>query len=211
MGVILVYQSLPPDSDFYSRLQNDRAFRVLASSLFTAGSVFHIFQYVPESFNEYMEAAISRHPNIFCGTELETSLIIQDFCESLRSTCRDYPEIVYNSGSLEKSFEEISNMLTQELSQRKFEDVDDIVATLLYGDTTFGSRISSHEESFPLALTSREAVVKGASILRQIEPEILFPGGDNGDEGWYAEDFREWRKFYLSADELGAEIIMDVL
>ena len=99
MSVILVYQSLPPGSDFYSRLQNDRAFRVLASSLFTAGNVFHIFQYVPESFNEYMEEAISRHPDVFCGTETETSLIIGDFREALRITCRDYPEIVYNAGS----------------------------------------------------------------------------------------------------------------
>jgi hypothetical protein len=211
MTVILVYQSLPPDSDFYSRLQNDRAFRVLASSLFTAGSVFHIFQYVPESFNEYMEEAISRHPDVFCGTEAETSLIIGDFREALRITCRDYPEIVYNAGSLEQSFEEISDALTEELSRRKFEDVDDIIATLLYGDITFGNWISPDEESYALALTSREAVRKGASILRKIEPEMLFPGGDDGDEEWYSEDFREWRKFYLSADDLDAEIIMDVL
>jgi hypothetical protein len=211
MSMMLVYQSLPPDSDFYSRLQNDRSFRVLASSLFTAGSVFHIFQYVPESFNEYMKEAISRHPDVFCGTELEISLIIGDFREVLRTTCRDYPEIVYNAGSLEQSFEEISDALMEELSRRKFENVDDIIATLLYGDTTFGDWISPEGKSYTLALTSREAVRKGAGILRQIEPETLFPGGDDGDEGWYSEDFREWKKFYLSADDLGAEIIMDVL
>jgi hypothetical protein len=46
------------------------------------------------------------------------------------------------------------------------------------------------------------------SILRQIEPEILFPGEE---QGWYSTNFREWKEFYLDADDLGAEIIMDVI
>lgn len=210
MGVTLTYQSISPQSSFYSCLQQDRDFRVLASFLSPYG-LFRLFQDHPIEFNEVMREAISKNPDVFCGTELETSLIVGEFREALRITRRDYPEVTYNEGSLEKSFEEISEMLTEELSRRNFEDVDDIVATLLYGDMSLGKKVSPEEESFALALISREAVKKGADILRQIEPEMLFPGGDDGDEGWYSEDFREWKKFYLDADDLGAEIIMDVI
>ncbi len=207
MGVTLTYQAIPPQSDFYSRLQQDRAFRVLASYLSPYG-LFFLFDRDPEEFNEYMGHAIESYPDIFCGTEIETSMLIGDFREALRITYRDYREIVSTVGSLEKSFEEVSDALTEELSKRKLEDVDDIVANLLYGDINLGQWDSPDEESHALALTSRAAVKKGASILRQIEPEILFPGEE---EGWYARNFREWKEFYLDADDLGAEIIMDVI
>jgi hypothetical protein len=206
MGVTLTYQAILPQSSFYARLQQDRAFRILASFLSPYG-LFTLFEDNPEEFNECMEEAIESHPDIFCGTEIETSMLIGDFREALRITCQDYPEIVSSTGSLEKSFEEVRNRLTEELSRRKFEDVDDIVATLLYGDIDLGKRVLPDEESYALALTSREAVKKGANVLRQIEPEILFPG----EEGWYSINFRAWKKFYLDADDIGAEIIMDVI
>jgi hypothetical protein len=208
MGVTLTYQAIPPQSSFYKRLQNDRAFRVLANSLFCSGNLFNLFNHDPEEFNEYMGEAISSHPDVLCGTELETSMLIGDFREAVIITCRDYPKIVSANGSLEKSFAEVRDRLIEELSTRKFEDADDIVATLLYGDIDLGKRVLPEEESYGFALTSREAVKKGANILRQIEPETLFPG----EEGWwYSMNFREWKKFYILADDLGAEIIMDVL
>jgi hypothetical protein len=208
--VALAYQAISPKSSFYTHLQHDRAFRVLSKPLFTAGSLFHIFQHDLTDFNQTIEREISKHPEVFCGNDVETSLIIGDFREALQITCRDYPEIVYVTAFLEQSHEEIIEMLTDELSKRKFEDVDDIVDTLFYGDGCLGERVSPDEESFVLYLISREAVTKGASILRQIEPEMLFPGGDE-DEEWYSEEFRAWKDFYLSADDLGAEIIMDVI
>jgi hypothetical protein len=139
MGVTLTYQAIPPQSSFYSRLQQDRAFRVLASFHSPYG-LFRLFQHDPIDFNELVEKAISRHPDIFCGTELEISMLIGDFREALRITCRDYPKITYTEGSLDKSSEEVCDRLTEELSKRKFEDVDDIVNTLLYGDIAFGKQ-----------------------------------------------------------------------
>jgi hypothetical protein len=204
MGVTLAYQAIPPESSFYSRLKHDRAFMILSIELFYSGYLFHSVEQYPEEFNESIESAIEGHPEVFCGTELEISMLVGDFREAIRVTCRDYPKIVDITGSLEKSFDLVRDRLVEELSKRKFEDAAVIVDDLSYGDTYLGE----NEESF--GLTTREAVKKGADILRQIEPEMLFPGGDNGDEGWYSEDFRSWRKFYLSANDLGAEIIMDV-
>jgi hypothetical protein len=210
MGVTLTYQALPPKSSFYSRLQSDRAFRVLVSFL-SPYDLFGLFKYDPVDFNKVMGNAIERHPDVFSGTEIETSMLIGDFREALEITCRNYPKVVSTGGSLEKSFSEVRDALTDELLRRQFGDVDDIVATLLYGDIDLGKKVNPNEESYALALTSREAVKRGANILRQIEPEMLFPGGDNGEEGWYSMEFRGWKKFYLTVDDLGAEIIMDVI
>ncbi|WP_310414986.1 hypothetical protein [Chamaesiphon sp. OTE_8_metabat_110] len=204
MGVTLAYQAIPPESSFYARLQSDIAFVILSIMLFDSGHLFNLFEDDPESFDGSMENAFEGHPDVFCGTELETSLLVADFREAIRITRRDYPKIVDITGSLEKSFDVVRDRLLEELSRRNFEDAAVIVDDLLYGDTYLGE----HEESFGLA--TREAVKKGASVLRQIEPEMLFPGGDDGDEGWYSEDFRSWKNFYLSADDVGAEIIMDV-
>lgn len=107
-----------------------------------------------------MGDAIDSHPDVFRGTELETSMLVGEFRDSLRITCRDYPEIIRIGGDLEKSFAEVRDSLTEELSRRKFDDVDEIVATLLYGDIDLGKRVNPDEESFGFALTSRAAVKK---------------------------------------------------
>jgi hypothetical protein len=205
MGVTLTYQAIPPQSNFYARLQHDRAFRALSFELSPYG-LFHLFKSDPIDFNEIMGDAIEGHPDIFCGTEIETSMLIGEFREGLRITCRDYPKIAGVSGSLEKSFEEVEDRLTEELSSRKFEDAYDIVTILLYGDTHLGENSLPDEDTW--RLVSREAVKRGANVLRQIDPAILFPGED---EGWYFENFRSWKEFYLLVDDLGAEVLMDVI
>ncbi len=208
MGVTLNYQAIPPRSSFYLRLQNDRDFRVLANSLSCSGNLFNLFEHDPEEFNEYMREAISCNRDMLCRTNLEKSMLIGDFRESVRIICRDYPKIVRADASLDKSFEEISDKLIEELLKRKFDNVDDIVANLLYGDIELGKIIVPAEELYGFASTSREAVKKGANILRQIEPEALF----SEEEEWrYLEDFREWKEFYILADDLGAEIVIDLI
>lgn len=204
MGVTLAYQAIPPESSFYARLKHDRAFMIMSIELFYSGYLFHSVEQYSEEFNQSIEIAIKYHPDVFCGTELETSLLVADFRKAMRVTCRDYPKIVGITGSLEKISDVVRDRLVEELSRQNFEDAAVIVDDLLYGDTYLGE----HEETFGLA--TREAVKKGASVLRQVEPEMLFPGGDDGDEGWYSEDFREWKKFYLLADDNNAEILMDV-
>jgi hypothetical protein len=203
MGVTLAYQAIPPESSFYARLKHDRAFMIQSIELFYTGYLFHSVEQYPKEFNESIERVIKGHPDIFCGTELEISMLVGDFREAIRITSRDYPKIVNITGSLEKSFDVVRDRLVEELSRQKFADADGIVSDLLYGDTYLGEN-----ESFGLA--TREAVKTGANVLRQIEPEMLFPGGDDGEDGWYSYDFREWKKFYLSADKNNAAILMDV-
>jgi hypothetical protein len=207
MGVTLAYQAIPPESSFYTRLQTDRAFTILSIELFYTGYLFNlsVFEDDPDEFDEYIENLIEGHPDVFCGTELEISLLVEDFMEAIRVTRRDYPKIVDITGSLEKSFDVVEDRLLKELSRRKFEDAEVIVSDLLHGDNILGE----NEETFGLA--TREAVKKGASVLRQIEPETLFPGGDDGEERWYSMSFRGWKEFYLLADDNDAEILMNVL
>jgi hypothetical protein len=201
----LVYQAIPPESSFYARLKHDRAFRIFSQDLFVSGSIFHSYKYDSQSFNECIESQIERHPDVFSKSSLETSLILADFREALRITWRDYPKIVHNTGMLEKSFDVVHDRLVDELLRRNFEDAAAIVNDLLYGDSSIGE----NEEMF--GLTTRKSVKKGASILRHIDPETLFPGGDDGEEGWYWENFRDWKDFYLDADNLGAEVLMLVI
>jgi hypothetical protein len=201
----LVYQAIPPESSFYARLKHDRSFRIFSRYLFVSGSIFYSFKYDIQYFNDCIKSGIERHSDAFSEESLEVSLVVADFREAVRITWQDYPEIVQNTGMLEKSFDVVRDRLEEELSRRNFEDAAIIVDDLLYGDSSLGE----NEETF--GLTTREAVKKGASILRQIEPETLFPGGDDGEEGWYWDDFRAWKEFYLDADDLGAEVLMQVL
>jgi hypothetical protein len=201
----LVYQAIPPESSFYARLQSDRSFRIFSKYLFVSSSIFHSFKYDTQHFYDCIKSGVERHPDVFSETDLETSLIVADFREALRTAWRDYPKIVRNTAILEKSFDVVRDTLEEELSRRKIEDAEVIVYDLLYGDSSLGE----DEEIF--GLTTREAVKQGASVLRQIEPEALFPGGDDGEEGWYWENFRDWREFYLDADDLGAEVLMRVI
>jgi hypothetical protein len=207
MGVTLAYQAIPSESNFYARLKHDRAFMILSIELFYSGYLFNLnlLEDDPDEFDEYMENLIEGYPDVFCGTELEISLLVEDFLEAIRVTRRDYPKIVDITGSLEKSFDIVRDRLVEELSRRKFENAAVIVDDLLYGDDILGA----NEETFGLA--TREAVKKGANVLRHIEPEALFPGGDDGEERWYSMNFRGWKEFYLLADENNAEILMQVL
>jgi hypothetical protein len=206
MGVTLAYQAVPPESSFYSRLKHDQAFMILSIELFYSGHLFKLsFEDDPEEFDEYMENVIEGHPDVFCVTELEISLLVEDFFEAIRVIRRDYPKIVDITGSLEKSFDVVRDRLVEELSRRNFEDAAVIVDDLLYGDTYLGE----NEETFGLA--TREAVRKGASVLRQIEPEALFPEENDYEEGWYSCNFKRWKECYLLADDNNAEILMQVL
>jgi hypothetical protein len=207
MGVTLAYQAIPPESSFYARLKHDRAFMIMSIELFYSGYLFNlnIIEDDRDEFDEYMENLIEGHPEVFCGTELEISLLVEDFLEAIRVARRDYPNIVDITGSLEKSFDLFEDRLLKKLSSQKIADAEVIVSDLLYGDDILGE----NEETF--GLVTRAAVKKGASILRQIEPEALFPEESDYEEGWYSYNFKRWKKCYLLADDNNAEILMQVL
>jgi hypothetical protein len=111
----LVYQAIPPESSFYTRLQHDRAFRIFSRYLFASSSIFNAFKYDLQDFNNCIKYGIERHPDVFSEASLETSSIVADFREALRITWHEYPEIVRNTSILEKSFDVVFDRLEEEL------------------------------------------------------------------------------------------------
>ncbi|MEH2180052.1 hypothetical protein [Nostoc sp.] len=202
MGVSVLYSAIPPDSTLYARLQSEKALSILVVSLFPYGcGIFRFFEIEAEEINEILEDVIKTHQETF-GSELEADRVIAQLRSELRLTRQAYPGIEDRTASLEKSSVEIEKRLSQQLSRRKFADADEIVEKLMFGDRTLAPMLSTEES---LGLISRELVSEGASIFRQIDPEILF-----ATDEWYLDDFERWRDLYLSAAEKNEEILVGV-
>jgi len=178
MGVSVLYSAIPPSSTLYARLQREKALSILVVSLFPYGcGIFRFFEIEPEEVNEILEEVIEAYQDIF-GSELEADQLIDEFRSELRRTRQAYPGIEDRTASLEKSSTEIEKRLSQELSRRQIANANDIVQRLMFGDQTLAPTLLPAGES--LGLISRELVREGASILRQINPEMLFAR----DKGW---------------------------
>jgi hypothetical protein len=174
-------------------------------SLFPYGcGIFRFFEIEPEEVNEILEEVIEAHQDTF--SDLEAEQIIAEFRSELRRTREAYPGIEDRSTSLEKSSTEIEERLTQELLRRQIENANEIVEKLICGDQVFAPNLLPEAES--LGLISRELVIEGARILRQIDPEALF--NDEGEDRWCIDEFSQWRDLYLSADEKNEEILVGV-
>jgi hypothetical protein len=201
----LSYQAISPTSGLYTRLQYEKAFRVLTFHLFLQGNgIFHIFQDEPIAINKMIEDIIKGNHGIF-GSELEASLIVAEFRDELRITSKAYPGIANRRASLEKTSDEIEERLSQKLSRINIENANDIVKKLVFGDKIIGENILQEEDT--LDLISRELVRKGASIFRQIDPEELFERDDSWEESCL-EDLAELKDLYILADERDEEILM---
>lgn len=207
MSFSVLYSAIPPNSTLYSRLQHEKALSILMVSLFPYGcGIFRFFEIELEEINEILEDVIALHRGTF-GSQLEASQAIAEFRSELQRTRRAYQGIEDRTTSLEKSSVEIEKRLLSELSKRQIVNADGIVQKLMYGDRTFVPNLLSQEES--LGLISRKLVSEGASILRRINPEMLF-ARDEGWEGWCLEDLERWRGLYLAADEQNEEILVGI-
>jgi hypothetical protein len=207
MGVSVLYSAIPPGSTLYARLLREKALSILVAYLFPHGcGIFRFFEIESEEIDEILEDVIETEQETF-GSELEANRVIAELRSELRLTRQAYPGIEDRTALLEKSSVKIKERLSQELSRRKFANVDEIVEKLMFGDKTLAPTLLSAEES--LGLISRELVSEGASILRQIDPETLF-ARDEGREGWYLDHFEQWRDLYLSADDKNEEILVGV-
>lgn len=207
MGVSVLYGAIPPGSMLYARLQREKALSILVVSLFPYGNgIFSFFEIEPEEINETLEEVIEAYQDIF-GSELEAAQIIDEFRFELRRTRQAYPGIEDRTASLEKSSIEIGERLSQELSRRQIANANETVQRLMFGDQTLAPALLPTEES--LGLISRELVREGASLLRQINPEMLFLR-DEGWEGKCLDDLEEWRSLYLTADKKNEEILVGV-
>jgi len=205
MGVSVLYSAIPPSSTLYARLQREKALSILVVSLFPYGcGIFRFFEIEPEEVNEILEEVIEAYQDIF-GSELEADQLIDEFRSELRRTRQAYPGIEDRTASLEKSSTEIEKRLSQELSRRQIANANDIVQRLMFGDQTLAPTLLPAGES--LGLISRELVREGASILRQINPEMLF-ARDKGWEGWCLDHLERWRSLYIASDEKNEEILV---
>lgn len=205
MGVSVLYNAIPCSSTLYARLQREKPLAILMVPLFPYGcGIFRFFEIEPEEVNEILEEVIEAHPDTF--SDLEAEQIIAEFRSELRRAHEAYPGIEGRSASLEKSSTEIEERLTQELLRRQIENANEIVEKLICGDQVFAQNLLPEAES--LGLISRELVIEGARILRQIDPEELF--NDEGEDRWCIDEFSQWRDLYLSADEKNEEILVGV-
>ncbi len=211
MGVTLSYQSIPPTSNFYRRVQHDKQLYILLVYLFPLGcGIFDIFNFdplFPDNIDDDIEETIEdilENQDIFISRQ-EVILAIAEYRQELMLTRRAFPGIEVRTASLEKTWEEVKERLSQELESRKIQDYEVIIDDLLYGDGVFAIDLSTEEHS--LSLVSRDAVSRGAAILSQIDPEALFLR----EERYYFESFARWRNFYIEVDEMQEEILMDVL
>ena len=217
MGVTLSYQAIPPTSSFYQRLQHEQTLNILMVSLFPQGNgIFRFFDVDPlfpgdsiRSINNDLEGVIKRHHEIF-GSELEASLAVAEYRSELILTCQAYPGIEDRRTSMEKTFDEIREWLSRELSRIDSIDGDEIIGRIMFGDRTFApDMLTGKEES--LYLISRETVSEGANILRQIDPVAMLEIKDDDWDEYLLENLVEWKDFCLEADEKGEEILIGVL
>lgn len=203
--VDILYSSIPPSSELYSRLQSEKALNILLVDFLFPFScaIFYVFEEVElGEIDEALEGIIKMHPTIF-KSKLELDRIVADLRSLLDFTCQTFPGIENRAARLEKSWQEIEQCLVQELLRRQVTNAEEFVQKLLEGDRTFTPDLLSPEDE-TLGLISRELVREGASLFRQIDPKTLFAE----NEGWYLEQLQELKALYLDADEHNEVILV---
>ncbi len=201
--VFIRYSAIPPSSELYSRLQSEKALNFLVDFVFTdGGGIFRFFEIDPEEIDDSFENVVQGYPKIF-KSKLELDRVIAELRLQLTLTRQAFPGIEDRTATLEKSWQEIEQRLVQELSKRQVANAKEIVQKLLEGDRTFAPDLLSPEDE-TLGLISRELVIEGASIFRQIVPKTLFAE----NEDWYLEQLQELKDLYLAADEHNEVILV---
>lgn len=76
----------------------------------------------------------------------------------------------------------------------------------MFGDQTLALHLVTPEEG-TLGLVSLPLVQKGARILQEVEPEMLFTRDEDWQK-WYMEHFQKWRELYFTAAENKEEILV---
>lgn len=207
MGVSILYSAIPPESNFYKRLHEERAFAILMSSLFVYGNgIFRFFEIESEEVEEILEWVVESEQDTF-GSELEVSSCINEFRSELYRTRNAYPGIEDRTASLEKTSHEIEQRLSQELTKRQVKNADEMARKLIYGDRTLAPHLLSEQDS--LGLVSLSLVRVGARLLQEIYPETLFTLNELQEE-WASDHYKQWRNLYLAANENNEEILTGI-
>lgn len=193
MGTSLHYWSIPPESNLFKRLQNERPFASLMANLFSYGNgVFSFFDDIdPEEQEEILEGLVD-------GNEVKIETL-QDFRRELDRTRSSNPGVEKRTTNLEKTSHLIEDRLLQELQPRHGEKAKGLVWKLLFGDQVFGKDLDLSNEEI-LGFVSSLFVKEGAEILNQIKPESLFKK-DGGWEEYHLKSYARWRQLYLDASQ----------
>ncbi len=204
MGCSILYSAIPPNSNLYLRLQSEKALSILVASLFPYGcGIFRFFEIEPEEIDEILENVVEVYPDIF-ESKVELDRVIAELRSQLTLTRQAFSGIEDRTAMLEKSVDEIEQLLVQELSRKQVANAQETVQQLLLGNRTFAPDLIPIEEGHSLGLISRELVSQGASIFRQIDPKTLVAK----NEDWYLEQLEELRDLYLAADENNEVILV---
>lgn len=206
MGVSILYSAIPPESNLYKRLHEEKAFTILMVSLFVYGNgIFRFFEIDPDEVAEILEWVVESNRDTLGSVDAD--LWIGEFRAELERTRQTYPGIEDRTASLEKTSDEIEQRLLQELIKRKVKDASEVVGKLIYGDRILASDILPEQNS--LGLVSLPLVRVGAKILQEIEPEILFTLDEIQAE-WASEHYRQWRNLYLMTNANDEEILVGI-
>jgi hypothetical protein len=205
ISVSIYYSAIPPKSEFYQRLQRDKAFAILIVSFFPMGwGTFNAFEMKPLKLNYYLDEIIEENQEVF-GDELAADWVITELRTALRRTRQAYPGIENRIGALEKCYFEIEQRLIEVLLEQQDENASELVSRLIPGERSLTPHFEFDVEK-TLTLVSTSLVKQGAKMLRKVNSKTAFLSDRDAD--WYRGWFEEWRNLYLAAARRGEEIVV---
>jgi hypothetical protein len=196
MGVTVSYTAIPPTSNLYKRLQQEKSLFVIAVDLFmTNAGLFESLDYLPRD-DDVLSHFVERYPKLF-KAEMDVDIAIAELRWETMEACKTYQGVKHRSASLEKISSEVEDYLTQALTRLQISKPREIALGIM-------SKYSSWTQ--PLGLIARASVQKGAALLRQIDLKAI-----EFQEDWHQEELQEWIDFYLAVEKNKEEILIIVL
>jgi hypothetical protein len=207
MGVTVSYTAIPPTSNLYKRLQQEKSLFVIAVDLFmTNAGLFESLDYLPRD-DDVLSHFVERYPKLF-KAEMDVDIAIAELRWETMEACKTYQGVKHRSASLEKISSEVEDYLTQALTRLQISKPREIALGIMFGYDSFAPKSLSKYSSWtqPLGLIARASVQKGAALLRQIDLKAI-----EFQEDWHQEELQEWIDFYLAVEKNKEEILIIVL
>jgi hypothetical protein len=201
MGSSMLYQAIPPGSEFYKRMQADRPFALLVASLFPYGSR-------PLRFFEENEGSALSLIEMVCGQYAEEfgSGVVhwsEEFRGEIGRIRASYAGIEDRAVWLHKSHHEIQQGLLAATASWGLELRRWKVERMFYGEGCPDS-LSDGEGDESVSELPAESLRESVKLLDRVSDEELFGAGDE----WYLPQFTAWKSFYAEAAELGEAVFI---
>jgi hypothetical protein len=189
MSTVVYYWAVPPSSELFRRLQNEKTFATLMGRIFRYG-VFNFLLGTPgdEFWARGREDSLQwiiRERRDVLGPEDEARRWIEEFRLALDQTRSAYPGIEHRQCELWRA-----HSLQEQLFRHvRVGDGTDILDDLLWGEQELAPNLTLHDDD-QLGLVSAPMVQKGAQALTRVHMESTFD---------FADDFEDWRQLYSDA------------